>query len=230
MTSGGLPALPVSTGPFAVGRVTVHWTDRSRSESVATDRGPRELMVDVWYPADAAAGPAAAYLDPSAFNQPQSAERLKGLLRTTYEGVKAGHVRTHAIQGAPFARSAKRSPVLVFSHGGGELRETYAAQLEDLASHGYAVAAITHTYDSALAIFPDGRHVVLAPKRWAPAATSAIEGLPPSEEANPECPEIQFWTGIAIFASHTNIRVRRGPTDLRKDQLTSNGNGTQTSA
>src|SRR5262249_47279025 len=145
-TSGQL-VLPPPTGPFAVGRVTVHWIDRSRSEPLKPDHGPRELMVDVWYPADSAAGPWAEYLDRSAFDQPQSAERLKGYLRTAYDAIKAGSVSTHAIQGAPFTRAAKRSPVLVFSHGGGEARETYTAQLGDLASHGYVVAAVTHTYD-----------------------------------------------------------------------------------
>ena len=187
----GTSTLPSPTGPFGVGRVTVHWTDRSRVEPLAPDRGPRELMVDVWYPADAAAGPVAPYLDASAFDQPQSVERLKGLLGTAYDAVKAGLVRTHAIQAAPFALSVKRSPVLVFSHGGGEAKELYAAQLEDLASHGYVVAAITHTYDAVLAVFPDGRHVVLAPERWPTPTTSTIVGLPPSEEANPD--RLQWW-------------------------------------
>src|SRR5260370_42058984 len=79
-TSGGLGALPPPTGPFGVGRVTVHWTDTSRVEPLAADRAYRELMVDVWYPADSAAGPAAEYLDPSAFDKPQSAALLKGYL------------------------------------------------------------------------------------------------------------------------------------------------------
>jgi predicted dienelactone hydrolase len=212
-SSAGSTALPVPTGSFPVGRITVHWTDRSRIEPLAPDRAPRELIADVWYPADLAAAPVAAYIDRSAFEQPRSAERLKGLLRTAYDAVKAGQVRTHAIQSAAFARSAKPSPVLIFSHGGGELREAYTAQLEDLASYGYAVAAITHTYDSALAIFPDGRHVVLAPKRWPPATTSAIEGLPPSEEANPE--RLQWWADdIRFVLSQLNRENRIGSSPL----------------
>jgi predicted dienelactone hydrolase len=164
-------------------------------------------MVDVWYPAESAAGPAAEYLYPSAFDQPQSAERLKGYLRTAYDAIKAGRVRTHAIQGARFARSAKRRPVLIFSHGGGEARETYTAQLEDLASHGYVVAAITHTYEAVLAVFPDGRHVVLAPKRWPPPTVSSIEGVPPSEEANPD--RLQWWANDIRFVLNELSRVNR---------------------
>jgi hypothetical protein len=90
------------------------------------------IMVDVLYPADVAAGPTAEYLDPSASDQPRRAERLKRYLRTVYDPIKAGIVRTRAIQGTPSARSAKRSPVLIFSHGGGEARETYTARLKTL--------------------------------------------------------------------------------------------------
>jgi predicted dienelactone hydrolase len=38
--------------------------------------------------------------------------------------------------------------VLIFSPGGGMGREVYAAQPEDLASHGYVAAAISHPYET----------------------------------------------------------------------------------
>ena len=44
--------LPEPTGPYAVGRVSYHWTDRSREETFTEKKGDeRELMVFVWYPA-----------------------------------------------------------------------------------------------------------------------------------------------------------------------------------
>ena len=46
------------------------------------------------------------------------------------------------------------------------VKEQYTAQLEDLASHGYVVVAITHTYDGIATVFPDGRTVVYDSKRW----------------------------------------------------------------
>ena len=48
----------------------------------------------------------------------------------------------------------------------GMVRELYAAQLEDLASHGYIVAAISHTYDAFAVVFPDGTDIVYTSKRW----------------------------------------------------------------
>jgi predicted dienelactone hydrolase len=189
--------LPPPTGPFQIGRVTAHWSDTSRAEPLAVDRGPRELMVDIWYPADMGGGIPAGYFDSSAFEEAQSADRLRGLLRSAYESIRGGHVRTHAVEGVPLARSVRRAPVLIFSHGGGEARETYSAQLEDLASHGYVVAAISHTYEAVLTVFPDGRRVPLTPKRWPRPATTAIEGLPPSQEANPD--RLRWWANDIRF-------------------------------
>ena len=60
---------------------------------------------------------------------------MRNQFGAAYEAIKAG-VRTHAAVGAPFARAAKRSPILIFSPGGGMVREVYAAQLEELASYG----------------------------------------------------------------------------------------------
>ena len=75
-------------------------------------------------------------------------------------------MKAHAVSGALYARSAKRSPVLIFSPGGGMIREAYTAQLEDLASHGYVVAAISHPYDASVTIFPGGRQIAYSDKRW----------------------------------------------------------------
>jgi predicted dienelactone hydrolase len=211
--------LPAPTGRFQIGRVTVHLTDTSRTEPVAAGGGPRELRVDIWYPADAgaSAAPASAsarYIDPAAFDRPESAKRLQGLLRGAYDAVREGRVRTHASENVPFARAVRQAPVLIFSHGGGEARETYSAQLEDLASHGYVVAAISHTYESVLTMFPDGRHAVLLSGRWPRPTTSAIEGLPPSEEANPDrlrwwANDIRFVLGELTVANRINAQAPR---------------------
>jgi hypothetical protein len=164
--NGGIGGLPAPTGRFGIGRVTLLCTDSSRLEPLAPNRDPRELMVDVWYPADPGNGARAVYLDVTAFEQALGVEGLQKQLGGAYDPVKTGVARTHAVLGAPFARSLGRSPVLIFSPGGGMVRELYAAQIEDLASHGCVVAAITHTYDGFVTVFPNGSHVVYADNRW----------------------------------------------------------------
>lgn len=186
-----VPVLPRPTGPLSIGKVTLHWTDRSRAEPLDPAHSARELMVDVWYPADRTTGSTTDYFDRSAFSDARNTERLKGYYRNAYDVVKAGLVQTHAVRGAPFAQSVGRSPVLIFSHGGGEASDSYTAQIEDLASHGYVVAAISHTYDAVLTNFPDVRRIPIAPQRWPPFTETVIEGTPPLRGANPE--QWRWW-------------------------------------
>jgi predicted dienelactone hydrolase len=187
---GDIRTLPAPTGSLPVGRVTMHWSDASRQEPAALGGGAREIVVDVWYPSEAAAGARAPYVDPAAFENAQSAEFLRRLLRGAYDPIREGRVRTHATQGAAFNRSLRRAPVLIFSHGGGEARELYGAQLEDLASHGYVVAAISHTHEAVLTILRDGRHATLAPKRW-PRPAGEVPGPPRLEEPTPD--RVRWW-------------------------------------
>jgi len=159
-------ALPGVTGPYSVGRVTVEWTDRSRMEPLAADHGYRTLVVDIWYPAEATSGAQAPYLDVAAFERAIGAAGMRRQLAPAYDVIIDGRVQTHAVVNAPFARSIGRAPVLIFSPGGGMVREVYAAQLADLASHGYIVAAITHPYDGVVAVYHDGHIVKYDAKRW----------------------------------------------------------------
>jgi hypothetical protein len=170
--------LPSPTGSFAIGRVTLDWTDSSRVEPLAPDHRNRELMLDIWYPAEPQSGPRAQYLDAAAFERVLGANGLHSLLgdRAT-ERVAAGLIQTHASEGAPFAGSLKPVPVLIFSHGMGTVTQIHTSQIEDLVSHGYVVAAINHTYDAWLTVFPDGRSVPFERERRKAAGTSGSKKL-----------------------------------------------------
>jgi len=154
--------LPNPTGPYPVGRVSYYWIDSARPEPLAAaSPAYRELMVDIWYPAETTAGKAPVpYLPDLA-----SAEKLLGeavakkQFGAAYNQIVNRRLSTHAQEGAPFAAPSDDVPVLIFSHGLGVLKTGYTAQLEDLASHGFVVAAIAHTYDTWLVAFPDGRVV-----------------------------------------------------------------------
>jgi predicted dienelactone hydrolase len=159
-------ALPAVTGPYSVGRVTVEWMDRSRMEPLTADHSYRTLVVDIWYPAEATPGAPATYLDVAAFEGAIGAAEMRRQLGPAYDVIKDGRVQTHAVLNAPFARSIVRAPVVIFSPGGGMVREVYAAQLADLASHGFVVAAITHPYDGVVSVYRDGHTVTYDPKRW----------------------------------------------------------------
>ncbi len=167
--------------------------DKSRIEPLDPNRAPRRIMVDVWYPADsvgARASPPAVYLDVKAIERVIGPEGLRKQLGTAYEEIRKGNVTTHANEGAAFTSSFHRAPLLIFSPGGGMIRDLYAAQLEYLASHGYVVAAITHSYDGFITMFPGGSSVVYDSKRW--PSQPSVEG-----EANLN--QLEWHADDAIF-------------------------------
>jgi hypothetical protein len=173
LARGSAPGTLPPTGAFKVGKVTVHWTDESRIEPLSSNNAFRELMVDIWYPAKGSSAAPVEYLDVAAYDKALGARVFNDYFGGASEAIRQG-VKIHAVSRAPYARSEGRSPILIFSPGGGMIREVYTSQLEDLASHGYVVAAISHPYDAAVTIFPDGRQIANSEKRW--PAIPSLEG------------------------------------------------------
>jgi dienelactone hydrolase len=66
-------------------------------------------------------------------------------------------VRTNAVSDAAPAGRQYGLPLVVLSPGFTNSRSTLTALAEDLASHGYVVAGIDHTYESYATALPDGR-------------------------------------------------------------------------
>ena len=183
--------LPQPTGPFQIGRVTVVYEDKTRIEPLDPKHNSRRLAVDIWYPAQSATEKTpAAYLDVKGIESAIGARALRGQLRAAYGAISGGSVITHATEGASFTTAIRRAPILIFSPGGGMIRELYTAQLENLASHGYVVAAITHSYDGFISLFPDGNFIAYDSKRW-PA--------PLSFEGENNLNQLQWHTDDIIF-------------------------------
>ncbi len=138
-------SLPNPSGPYAVGTRYLHFLDESRPEpfTEATD-DVRQLAVQVWYPTDEREGAAAPYL--------RAAELLP-----VPEWLKT--LKTHALLDAPVSRRGAPFPVVVFSHGWGEYAAQNTVLMEELASHGYAVFAISHPYESKLWFGPSGEPI-----------------------------------------------------------------------
>lgn len=144
------------TGPYKVGTVTYDWKDEQREETFTSEPGdPRELMVQIWYPADSQAkGHIASYItNADVFAEGYSTIlNLPKVLFTTF-----GYVKTHAIESAELSQVESAYPVLLFSHGFSGHKNQNTFQVEELASHGYIVVGIDHTYSSTASVFADGR-------------------------------------------------------------------------
>jgi hypothetical protein len=197
-------SLPAPTGDFRVGRVTVHWIDTSRIEPLSQDHDYRDLMVDIWYPAEPSTGTVAPYLDTLIFEKVLGTTGFRDQFRDASDAILKG-VKTHAIIGASFAGSgrgkARPSPILIFSPGGGMVREVYTAQMEGLASHGYIVAAISHPYDAIVTVLPDGRFIQYDSKRW--PAIPSLEGIVNLNQLEWHTEDIKFVIDQLIAAHET---------------------------
>jgi dienelactone hydrolase len=135
------------TGPHPIGRITFEW---------------RDARVHLFYPVRAAQKASPAPYHP----------QLEQLRRYTDEHFQRGwlesefgeswpalqSLRGHALDRPAAARGA-RFPVVVFSHGGGIQVLYYSALHEELASHGYVVAAIERPRDAEVVLLSDGRAI-----------------------------------------------------------------------
>jgi dienelactone hydrolase len=145
MTEHNDMELPRPTGPYAVGRRAVDWTDPGRQDPYADDGSPRDLPVTIWYPAEPTDAEPAKYL-PEGF-----------LVHAVAFGVAtASGIVTHSVEDAPVVAGNDRFPVLVFSPAGWA-PYFYGAMLEELASHGYIVVGVQHVHEMVPAtIMADG--------------------------------------------------------------------------
>jgi dienelactone hydrolase len=150
-------SLPAPTGPDAVGTVTARLVDSSRHDPWVTSQPYRELMVSVFYPASTVAGhPLGPQMTPGA------ARHFDASLADVHEGwgvpegrADWGATLTHAHRDAP-ARPGPH-PVVLYSPGLGDPRTLGTTLAEDLASRGYVVVTVDHTYDASEVEFPGGR-------------------------------------------------------------------------
>jgi dienelactone hydrolase len=149
---GPTPCLPEPTGPGPVGAASLHLTDTSRADPWAAGVTARELMVSLWYPAVPSDGPRAQYVT--------SAESELQLTSRGITGVRPdvlSTTRTNAAVDAAPEGTPRSHPLIVLSPGFTNSRSVLTALAEDLASHGYVVAGVDHTYESYGTAFPDGR-------------------------------------------------------------------------
>ena len=144
------------TGPYAIGTLTYHWIDAARSEVfVADPKARRQLMVQIWYPAQAnSIGPPAAYM-PDADAVTAAFARIHDKPAFVFGHFKV--VTTHARSSAPAAVDQPRYPVLIFLEGATGFRQMNTFQVEHLVSHGYIVVAVDQPGAAAAVVFPDGQ-------------------------------------------------------------------------
>jgi predicted dienelactone hydrolase len=142
--------LPPPTGHDRVGVVPLHLVDQSRPDPWVPSQPVRELMVSLWYPTQRAHDyPLEPWLPPAAWAQFEQDQGVPpGVLQAPL---------THGRVGAPVERSRGGRPVVLYSPGLGGIRDSSTVLVEELASRGFIVVTIDHTYEAGEVEFPGGR-------------------------------------------------------------------------
>jgi predicted dienelactone hydrolase len=139
-------SLPEPTGQYPVGMTPVHLVDDDRADPWRPERR-RELMVSVWYPA-------LPYGEPAPYTTEAVSAAIVESANLPVAPDILTTVETHSHDRAPALPG--RRPLVVLSPGAGLSRESLSSLAEDLASRGYVVAGVDHTYEARAIEFPDG--------------------------------------------------------------------------
>lgn len=147
LAANPMTSVPAPTGGNQVGTRVMELRDSNRVDPYLANGTKRELQVRFWYPAhwDAACKPA-EYTSPGVWNYLAQLEK-----------VPAPQVKTNSCMNA--AMTTGLHPVVVLTHGYTGTFTDYTFLAEDLASRGYVVASVNHTFEATAVQFPDGRLV-----------------------------------------------------------------------
>jgi len=141
----GTAAVPSPTGANTVGTRVMRLVDSRRDDPFLENGTKRELLVRFWYPASLNQACKPAEYTPRAvwsyFSQ--------------LMGLPLPLVTTNSCADADVAVGSH--PVVLFTHGYTGTFTDYTFLFEDLASRGYVVASVDHTYEATAIQFPDGR-------------------------------------------------------------------------
>jgi dienelactone hydrolase len=150
--------LPKPKGPYDVGRTVFRLADPSRLEDATPDdtNDIRKISVLLWYPADK--------------NSPSKRAQFTGhgeafanIMQAAYPDIPLTLIQEAIQQLRPWAKSnpafaskVSNAPIVLMSHGFGSNPEEYESLAEELASFGYVVAGVNHTYDSNVNMYLPG--------------------------------------------------------------------------
>ena len=143
--------LPSPDGQHIVGTDIIILEDKNRFETFTKETDDyRKIIVQIWYPATEPSDSIYPYLDYKDLKTPYIAKRLEVSEKIIN--------RVNSIQANGYYKAKPKNnefPVIIFSHGFGGNRIQNTANIESLASNGYVVFSIEHTYDSNITVFND---------------------------------------------------------------------------
>lgn len=149
-----VPNIPAPGGPYQVGTSIYELTDTSRKELYSNEDEARRFQIQIWYPAEANSSiERAAWMHHADIYATAISEYLE--LPSFFLNHLA-LVKVPAYKDAPVAQAEAGFPIILFSHGWNGFDAQNTGQALQLASHGYVVVGLQHTYGAVVTVFEDG--------------------------------------------------------------------------
>ena len=149
-----VPSFPASSGPYQVGTRIYELTDLGRQEIYSGKIEPRRFQIQVWYPSEPGSSDVRApWMAKAEIFAPAIAKYIR---MPSFFLDHLTLVRTPAYQESKIAHVEEGYPVILFSHGWNGFNTQNTGQAIQLASHGYVVVGVQHTYGAVITVFDDG--------------------------------------------------------------------------
>jgi dienelactone hydrolase len=144
--------LPEINGEYEVGTTDLLF-EFDREEVITEEPSDRrKIVAKIWYPSVETNDQRDLYIDQGGRH---GFAQKYGLPDGTFSYLDK--IETNVYRGTSVAK--EKFPVLIFSHGYNSKANNYYALLNEVASHGYVIVALNHTYESTGSTFPDGSEV-----------------------------------------------------------------------
>lgn len=150
------------TGEFSVGTQTFELESLKRKENYSNDPNDfRRIKYQVWYPAETVKNfEQAKWLSEGTLIPRQLLKSAK-FPTPPFILDQLADIDSHSYWDAPLKELEEKYPLVIISHGWRGFREIHSDFAEDLASQGYFVLSIDHTYGSEAVSFSDGKTAYL---------------------------------------------------------------------
>ncbi len=149
-----VPQIPTPSGLYQVGTKIFEFNDTSRKELFSGKDESRRFMIQVWYPADVKnSDEQAPWMENAEIFAPTIATYIN---MPSYFLNHLALVNIPAYKDSALAQSDEKFPVILFSHGWNGFNAQNAGQALELASRGYVVIGVQHTYGAVVTVFPNG--------------------------------------------------------------------------
>lgn len=149
-----VPSIAAPSGPHQVGTRIYELVDSSRTEIYSGEDEGRRFMIQVWYPSEISSSDEhAPWMTNAEIFAPAIATNID---MPAFFLDHLSLVKMPAYQESQIIPSDTAYPVILFSHGWNGFNAQNSGQAIQLASHGYVVVGIQHTYGAVITVFPDG--------------------------------------------------------------------------